>query len=131
MPPGSWGVVGNDGWIRNQTANTPLKNNKLVMGNMSLYEYEAQDIKGGATSTLEMFGIRYQVNLVGYVGDPVNGDEMAVSVDADSLGRLISVADLARARKTGTYEIVAVCHQRNALTAVAEFETVSPFERTL
>lgn len=131
MAPGTWGVLSNDGWIGNQTIDTPAKNNKLLIGNMSLYEYEAQDIKGGSTSTLEMFGVRYKVDLVGYVGDPVNGDEMAVSVDTDSLGRLISVSDLIKAKKTGIYEIVAVCHQCDNVSDVAVFETVSPFERTL
>jgi len=131
MAPGTWGVVGNDGWIRNQTANTPLKNNELVIGNMSVYEYEAQDIKGGSTSTLKMPGIRYSIDLVGYTGDPVNGDEMAVSVNAASLGQLISIADLVKQKVSGVYEIVAICHQRDRGSNFAVFETLSPYERTL
>ena len=110
--PGIWGYIASDGSIKNQVASTLRKINKLVITSATDNKYESNDVEVGRIATLEgPSGVRFRVDTAGYAGTPAVGDELVVSVEAASLGKLLAQGDTV---VNGVYQIVAVCEQINS-----------------
>jgi hypothetical protein len=109
IAPGVWAYVKADGSIANQTVHRIRKINKMVITSASSNQYESQDIKAGRITTLEgPYGVRFKVDTAGYAGTIAAGDELIVSIETASAGKLIR---LATATIDGYYPVVARAEQ--------------------
>jgi hypothetical protein len=122
--PGIWGKLASDGSIVNITAGTPGVVTKLVGGSFTGSAYESHDSRVGRITTLESIGIRVKIDTAGYVGTPTMGCLMAVSDQAEALGKLFNMAETPYG-ESGNYEVVARCEQINSDGTII-IRTLSP-----
>lgn len=105
--PGLWGALNANGTIKNVPEGTPSIVTKLIVGNCSSDPYESHDVKGsGRISTIEDVGFRFSCDSDCYTGEPDFGDFLAVSDQADALGKLFDLNDSPNG-ESGDYEAVA------------------------
>jgi hypothetical protein len=123
--PGIWALLYTDGSLRNVAATVNNLINKLVIGSASSNVYESHDVEVGRIATMESFGIRCQTDSQGFTtahGVPVLGDQLVVSTNAATLGKLIPL----RLSTPGTYEVVARVEGWTLATSVVVYKTLSP-----
>jgi len=126
---GRWAALVSDGQIKSPEDEIGI--HKLVIGNSSSSQYEAQDVKSGRITTVESIGDRFSTVLGEGVNGPWNmGDRFWVHnkiSEPSFLGTLrrYQLED----RVPGVLEIVAMALNDMAPEpgAILEFQTISPY----
>jgi len=126
---GRWAALTSDGQIKRPEDEIGI--HKLVIGNSSSSQYEAQDVKSGRVTTVESFGDRFSTVAEEGVYGPWNiGDHLFV-FNHTAYPLLLGIMTRYRGidRIPGVLEIVAMALNDNipGPGAILEFQTISPY----
>lgn len=126
---GRWAALTDDGQVKKPVGGEKV--HKLVIGNYSASQYEAQDVKSGRVTTVESVGDRFSTVLGDGITGPWNiGDRFYVRFQSDMpayIGQLYRYRS--QDRVPGVLEIVAMALNDNipGPGAILEFQTISPY----